>query len=70
VTRYGPLAAATALLLGAAIETGSNDYPSTLSVALLTSGFMVLGGWLAIESYHLWKGQEKDDEVGGDDDSN
>jgi len=59
VTRYGPLAAATALLLGAAVETSANGDPTTLSAALLVAGFMILGAWLAIESYHLWKDSER-----------
>jgi uncharacterized membrane protein (DUF2068 family) len=62
VTRYGPLAAATALLIGAAVELGGQDVTSPAGVALLSAGLIVLGAWLSIESYHLWQDKKwKDD---------
>lgn len=54
MTRYGPVAAAAALLIGAAVELGGDQKTSPAGVALLAAGLITLGAWLAIESYHLW----------------
>lgn len=51
MTRYGPLAAAAGLLIGAAFELGGTDkdVTSPAGVALLAAGLIMLGAWLAIE---------------------
>lgn len=57
MSRYGPLAAAVALLVGAAIDLNANG-DTSFGTVMLAAGLVVLGAWLAIEIYHLWHEHE------------
>jgi hypothetical protein len=66
VSRYGPLAAAGSLLIGAALDLNFNP-DTNLGEVLLTAGLIILGAWLSIEIYHLWYDHDHHKEDGEED---
>jgi hypothetical protein len=63
MSRYGPLAAAIGLLIGAAFETTDKYFSSVL----LGAGLICLGAWLAVEvwhMYHVYLENKSEEEIG------
>jgi Na+/phosphate symporter len=67
VSRYGPLAAAAVLLIGAALDLNFNE-ETNLGEVLITAGLIILGAWLTIEIYHLWHDHEHHKKDGEEED--